>query len=270
MIACWEAKYHYSFWRPNHAIQRADTDGNPATSPDASWLPLMTGNHPEYPSGHGCYTAALTESLRQYFGTKHVRLVALEHDDRDDADVRAARRPRRGRRERPRLGRPALPHDDDADRQGLPEDRPCRRRVSTSSGISAPTETSSTQLLGDEPQLRGAPGGVPARRGAELRRAPRQRGARRCAGRRRAARRSRRSSVPPSTRASTSSWRAVKPGRVGTSRHPLARPGRGSPSSRSRPATRLVSGSAPSPRAISSASTSRSSSSSSESISARS
>ena len=74
MIACWEAKYHYSFWRPNHAIQRADTDGNPATSPDASWLPLMTGNHPEYPSGHGCYTAALTESLRQYFGTKHVRL----------------------------------------------------------------------------------------------------------------------------------------------------------------------------------------------------
>ena len=34
MIACWEAKYHYYFWRPNHAIQRADTDGNPATSPD--------------------------------------------------------------------------------------------------------------------------------------------------------------------------------------------------------------------------------------------
>ena len=33
MIACWEAKYHYMFWRPNHAIQRADTDGNPATTP---------------------------------------------------------------------------------------------------------------------------------------------------------------------------------------------------------------------------------------------
>jgi hypothetical protein len=32
MIACWEAKYHYYFWRPNHAIQRADTDGNPETS----------------------------------------------------------------------------------------------------------------------------------------------------------------------------------------------------------------------------------------------
>jgi hypothetical protein len=32
MIACWEAKYHYYFWRPNHAIQRVDTDGNLATS----------------------------------------------------------------------------------------------------------------------------------------------------------------------------------------------------------------------------------------------
>jgi hypothetical protein len=75
LIACWEAKYHYMFWRPNHAIQRADTDGNPATSPDPTWLPLIVGNHPEYPSGHACGTAALTESLRDYFGTKHVELV---------------------------------------------------------------------------------------------------------------------------------------------------------------------------------------------------
>jgi hypothetical protein len=75
MIACWEAKYYYSFWRPNHAIQRADTDGNPATSPEAGWLPLMVGNHPEYPSGHACFTAAVTESLRWYFGTKQVGLA---------------------------------------------------------------------------------------------------------------------------------------------------------------------------------------------------
>jgi hypothetical protein len=75
MIACWEAKYHYNFWRPNHAIQRADTDGNPATSPEAGWLPLIVGNHPEYPSGHSCFTGAVTESLRNYFGTKRVPLV---------------------------------------------------------------------------------------------------------------------------------------------------------------------------------------------------
>ena len=74
MIACWEAKYHYMWWRPNHAIQRADTDGNPFTSPDLTWLPLIVGNHPEYPSGHACFTGAVTESLRNYFGTKHVEL----------------------------------------------------------------------------------------------------------------------------------------------------------------------------------------------------
>jgi len=74
MIACWEAKYHYNFWRPTHAIQRADSDGNAATTADPTWVPLVVGNHPEYPSGHACFTGAVTESLRNYFGTKHVRL----------------------------------------------------------------------------------------------------------------------------------------------------------------------------------------------------
>ena len=31
MIACFDAKYHYWFWRPFQAIPQADTDGNPAT-----------------------------------------------------------------------------------------------------------------------------------------------------------------------------------------------------------------------------------------------
>jgi hypothetical protein len=75
MIACWEAKYHYAFWRPTHAIQRADTDGNAATAPDPTWLPVVTGNHPEYPSGHGCFTAGLTEVLHRFFGTKRLPLT---------------------------------------------------------------------------------------------------------------------------------------------------------------------------------------------------
>ena len=80
MIACWEAKYHYNFWRPNHAIQRADTDGNPATTKDTTWLPLVVGNHPEWPSGHACFTGSVTESLRQYFGTKTRQ--ARDHEPR--------------------------------------------------------------------------------------------------------------------------------------------------------------------------------------------
>jgi len=75
MIACWEAKYHYYRWRPTHAIQRADTDGNPATAADPTWLPLVVGNHPEYPAGHGCMTAGLTSALGTYFGTRHVELT---------------------------------------------------------------------------------------------------------------------------------------------------------------------------------------------------
>jgi len=74
-IACWEAKYHYLFWRPNHAIQRADTDGNAATTADPTWLPLVTGNHPEYPAGHGCFTAGLTKAVQEFFGTKWLELT---------------------------------------------------------------------------------------------------------------------------------------------------------------------------------------------------
>jgi hypothetical protein len=31
-VGCFDAKYSFLFWRPVHAIQRADTDGNPRTS----------------------------------------------------------------------------------------------------------------------------------------------------------------------------------------------------------------------------------------------
>ena len=66
MIACFDAKYHYLYWRPLHAIQRADTDGNPQTQPDPTWQPLRpTPNHPEYPSAHACHTTAITEALER-------------------------------------------------------------------------------------------------------------------------------------------------------------------------------------------------------------
>lgn len=73
LIACFDSKYHYLFWRPIHAIQRADTDGNEATEPDPSWTPLLvTPNHPEYPSAHACSTTAIMETLAAFFGTQEV------------------------------------------------------------------------------------------------------------------------------------------------------------------------------------------------------
>src|SRR5438094_3943418 len=40
-IGCWNDKYYWQFWRPITAIREADTDGNPATEADPSWLPLF-------------------------------------------------------------------------------------------------------------------------------------------------------------------------------------------------------------------------------------
>lgn len=70
LIACWDTKYTYNFWRPVTAIPAGDTDDNPDTAPDSAWLPLLvTPNHPEYPSAHGCFSTATFTILRRFLGT---------------------------------------------------------------------------------------------------------------------------------------------------------------------------------------------------------
>jgi hypothetical protein len=73
MIACFDTKYHYWFWRPYQAIPLADTDGNPRTVADPSWMPLATTpNFPEYPSAHACHSTAVVKALDAFFGTDKV------------------------------------------------------------------------------------------------------------------------------------------------------------------------------------------------------
>lgn len=68
LIACWDAKFHFSFWRPVTAIQRGETDGNNQTVGRDDWEPLsITPNFPEYPSGHACATAAVTYTIEDFF-----------------------------------------------------------------------------------------------------------------------------------------------------------------------------------------------------------
>jgi hypothetical protein len=75
-IGCFNAKYHFSFWRPVTAIRNGDIDGNPDTVPDPTWTPLaVTPAHPEYPAAHGCVTGALTSALQSYFGTPHIQFA---------------------------------------------------------------------------------------------------------------------------------------------------------------------------------------------------
>ena len=69
IIGCWDAKYTYVSWRPITAIQLADTDGNPDTLADPTWMPLLvTPPFPGYPSAHSCASAAAARVLSHYFG----------------------------------------------------------------------------------------------------------------------------------------------------------------------------------------------------------
>ena len=50
LIAVFDAKYHYEFWRPVTAIRNGDIDDNPATERDATWTPTAeTPMHPGIP-----------------------------------------------------------------------------------------------------------------------------------------------------------------------------------------------------------------------------
>jgi hypothetical protein len=74
LIACFEAKYHYAFWRPISAIRAGHTDGNDATVGDPTWSTLLaaTPNHPEYPSAHSCVTPAGGFVVARFLGTPEI------------------------------------------------------------------------------------------------------------------------------------------------------------------------------------------------------
>jgi hypothetical protein len=73
LIAVWHSKVHYGFWRPITAINLADTDGNPDTDVNATWVPLLTTPpYPDYVSGYSGVTGAFTRALQKTLGTRHL------------------------------------------------------------------------------------------------------------------------------------------------------------------------------------------------------
>ncbi len=91
-IGCWNDKYYWQFWRPITAIREADTDGNPNTEADPTWLPLFdpstpvcnppllfTPPFPDHPSGHASNTAAFVHTLRNFFGTDRIPVSAFSN-----------------------------------------------------------------------------------------------------------------------------------------------------------------------------------------------
>jgi hypothetical protein len=77
LIAVFDAKYTYNFWRPYHAIRLADTDGNPLTDPDVTWTSLVfPPRHQEYPSAHSIATGAFMRVLERELGDEHTFVLS--------------------------------------------------------------------------------------------------------------------------------------------------------------------------------------------------
>jgi hypothetical protein len=69
-INCWAEKAHWLFWRPQTAIQLADTDGNPATEADTAWTSLVAAPpYPDEPSGATCAYGGMMNSAKAFFGS---------------------------------------------------------------------------------------------------------------------------------------------------------------------------------------------------------
>ncbi|HVH58378.1 MAG TPA: vanadium-dependent haloperoxidase [Vicinamibacterales bacterium] len=78
-VTTWSAKRFYGddpievTWRPVTSIPLAASDGNPDTTADADWLPLVnTPSHPEYPAGHASQNGAAATVLLEHFDDEQV------------------------------------------------------------------------------------------------------------------------------------------------------------------------------------------------------
>ncbi len=69
LISSMETKFFYNYWRPVSAITAGDTDPNEKTTPDPSWLPLITTPpFPSYPSAHASAGGAARKVLEHFYG----------------------------------------------------------------------------------------------------------------------------------------------------------------------------------------------------------
>jgi hypothetical protein len=73
LISCWDAKFHFVYWRPITAIRLANTDGNDATDVQATWTPLITTPaYPDYDSGHQSVSGSSQAILNAISGSMPV------------------------------------------------------------------------------------------------------------------------------------------------------------------------------------------------------
>jgi hypothetical protein len=80
-LACAYEKERWRFWRPVTAVRLADTDGNPHTTGDPDWTPLLTTPaQPDYPSGNTCDTSARMAAYTFFFRRDDIGFSAYSAD----------------------------------------------------------------------------------------------------------------------------------------------------------------------------------------------
>src|SRR5215467_8794499 len=78
LIAVFDAKYHYNFWRPITSIRNGDIDDNPATEREATWQPIdNTPMHPEYPCAHCILSGTVAGVIKTSLGSADIPEVVL-------------------------------------------------------------------------------------------------------------------------------------------------------------------------------------------------
>ena len=78
LIAVFDAKYHYNFWRPITAIRNGDIDGHDASEREATWQPIdNTPMHPEYPCAHCILSGTISGVIKAALGTEDIPDIAV-------------------------------------------------------------------------------------------------------------------------------------------------------------------------------------------------
>lgn len=78
-VATFDRKYQNNTWRPETAIRMGDTDGNPMTEPDPSFVPFIVAPcFPAFPSAHATLSNAAREVLERIY-TSRLRSFTLSN-----------------------------------------------------------------------------------------------------------------------------------------------------------------------------------------------
>ena len=152
LIGCWNDKYYWQFWRPITAIREADTDGNPATQADPTWLPLfdpatpvchtpllVTPPFPDHPSGHCCATSAYVNTLELLLRDRQDCLQRVQQQILYHAELRAILGRAQGGCRRSSMGRHSLSHCRRAGSGARQQGRPLPRKALLPAGPITPT-----------------------------------------------------------------------------------------------------------------------------------